>query len=367
MKRVISALLLCLLLTGCWDQHKLKKMLFADVIGLDYEGDSKELKVSFVISALENAHFGGGTLSNLFIASKGKNIYDAADHTNKETPGILSVLETRLFLISNQFAKDRPLDYLNITGQFNANPLYGYLALYDGDLTKLLAKKKLKGNMNTSEFLVGLLDDEKKRGKIPSTQLIRYILGGAEFLNDFALNRFESYEDSPRLSGTALFSDGKYTGINLNDSDTLLAVLMNGTEGQLQPFIGNIDGNTYTVLVRNVSRNFHFINYHDSLSEIKITLKLDVKLIEYGLEMKQHTNEMLMDLEKKIAEDLTARATHVITTLQQANCDYLQLGHEVAAYHPKQFKDIDWWREQYPRISIKPTVEIKINNTGVLE
>lgn len=367
MKKVIALLMICVLLTGCWDQEKLKKMLFADVIGLDYADESKELQVSFVISSLKNVSQGGGTANNLYLASKGKNIYEAADKTNKEIPGILSVLETRLFLISNRFAQDQPLNYLNIAGQFIANPLYGYLAVYDGDLSKLLAKKKLKGDMTVSEYLVGLLDDEKKRGKIPTNQLIRYILGGAEFLNDFALNRFEPYGDSARLAGTSLFKDGKYTGINLNNTDTLLALLMNGINGKLQPFSGNIEGNDYTVLIKNASRDFHFIYNQNGLSEINIALQLDLKLIVFGTEIKKHTNEILTDLEKKIAQDITAKSSNVIATLQKANCDYLQLAHEVAAYHPKQFKGVDWWREQYPKISIKPNVTIKLINTGVLD
>lgn len=367
MKRLVAALIICMLLSGCWDQVQLKKMLFVDVIGIDYEGESKQLKISYLISSLQNANQGGGIPKNLYIGSTGENLYDAVANTNKKMPGILSVLETRLFLISTKFSKDQPLDYLNITGQFIANPLYGYLAVYDGDLSKLLATKKIN-DQTVSEFLVGLLDEEKKRGTIPSTKIIHHILGGAEFMNDFALNRFEPYGNGARLAGTSLFRDGKYTGINLNDENTLLANLMDGASGTNQLIVGKSDEKKYSVLVQNAKRDFHIITDDNNVNEIEISLKLELKLIEEEHdEYKKHTNKMLTELEKKIADDITAKATNVITTLQKANCDYLQLGHEVSAYHPKVFESKDWWRQQYPKLSIKPSVKISILNTGVLE
>ncbi|NQX63847.1 Ger(x)C family spore germination protein [Paenibacillus qinlingensis] len=366
MKRVIAALLTCLLLTGCWDQSQLKKLLFVDVVGVDYEGDSKQLKVSYVISSLQHANQGGGNPNNLFMESTGDNIYDAVSKTNKQFPGILSVLETRLFLISTKFAKDQPLNHLNITSQFIANPLYGYLAIYDGDLSKLLSTKKIK-DQTLSEFLVGLLQEDKKRGKIPSSKLVQFILGGAGFLNDFALNRFEPYENGVHLAGTSLFRDGTYTGINLDDEDTHLATLLDGTSGQNQLITGKLNGKSYSVQVQNAHRDFHINDTDGSLRDIEISLKLDLKLIKAGLDMERHTEASLRELEKQITADITAKATNVIATLQRTNCDYLQLGHEVSAYHPKLFGGIDWWREQYPKISIKPTVNVKILNTGILE
>jgi spore germination protein KC len=367
MKRVIAAMLICLLLTGCWDQSELKKLLFVDVIGVDYEGDSKQLKVSYVISSLQNANQGGGNPNNLYMESTGNNLYDAVNKTNKLFPGILSVLETRLFLISTKFAKDQPLSYLNITGQFIANPLYGYLAIYDGDLPKLLNKKKIK-DQTLSEFMVGLLEEDKKRGKIPSNKLVHFILGGAGFLNDFALNRFEPYENGVRLVGTSLFRDGTYTGVNLDDEETQLATLMDGTSGKNQLLTGNLDGKNYSALVQNVHRGFHINDTNGILRDIEISLNLDLKLIEAGGDSHQkHTKDMLKELEKRIAADIAAKASNVIATLQKTNCDYLQLGHEVSAYHPKLFGGINWWREQYPTIRIKPTVKVQILNTGILD
>jgi spore germination protein KC len=366
MKRLIASLIICLLLSGCWDEVQLKKMLFVDVIGIDYEGDSKKLKISFLISSLQNANQGGGNPNNLYIGSTGENLYDAVSNINKEIPGVLSVLETRLFLISTEFAKDKPLDYLNISGQFIANPLYGYLAVFDGDISKLLAMKKIH-DQTVSEFLVGLLDEERKRGTIPSNKLIKYILGGSGFVNDFALNRFELYGNGARLAGTSLFSKGKYTGINLNNEETQLAFLMDGALGNNQLIIGNADEQKYTVLVQNAKRDFHISTNDNIIHEMEISLKLDLKLVEDGNhEYQKHTNKVLTELEKEIADDISTKASNVITTLQKANCDYLQLGHEVAAYHPKVFGNMNW-REQYPKISIKPSVKISILNTGVLE
>ncbi|TCM96259.1 Ger(x)C family germination protein [Paenibacillus sp. BK033] len=365
MKRTMIALLICVFITGCWDQLQLKKLLFVDIIGIDYEGNSKQLKVDYVISALRESNQGAGRPTSLHMEATGSNLYDAVANTNKEIPGTLSVLETRLYLISSRFAKDEPLRHLDIASQFASNPLYAYLAVYDGDLSKLLDQKGMK-DQTVSNYLIGLLDDEIRRGKIPSNKLLHYILGGDQFMNDFALNRFEPFKGDARLTGTALFSDGRYTGKNLNNEETQLATLMESPAGKNQLLSGQRNGKSYSVLVQSAKRHFHMVTDADKLREIEIALQLQLKLVEDGSEFKKHTDKMLQEMESAIAADLTTRITKVMAALQQANCDYLQLGHEVAVYHPSLFKYLDW-REQYPSLSIKPKVTVKILNTAILE
>ncbi|MBP3965858.1 Ger(x)C family spore germination protein [Paenibacillus lignilyticus] len=364
MKKGIAALMICLLLTGCWDQVQLKRQLFVDVVGVDYTQDSKKLNVSYIIATLKEANLGGGKPSGIYVSATGDSLYDAVTQTNHTMPGVLTVQETRLYLITPKFAKDQPLNYLNATGQFITNPLYAYLAVYNGDLSKLLSKKKIK-QQTVPEYLVGLLDGQLNRGRIPSNKLLDYILGGEGFLNDFALNLFEPSGDEARLAGTALFREGKYTGVNLNNEDTLLACLMHEAKGKNQPLIGHIEGKVYTAFVQSVKHDLHVIHDETNIREIDISLKLDVKLVEDGFNDKKHTDKMLNDLEKAIAADLNSKASNVIATLQKANCDYLQISHELAAYHPILYKGMNF-RAQYPKLIIKPNIKVKILNTGVL-
>ncbi|SDX71176.1 Ger(x)C family spore germination protein [Paenibacillus sp. CF384] len=364
MKKVMTALILCLLLTGCWDQDKLKNMLFVDVIGIDYEENSKQLKASFVTSSLENASTGGGKPNNLYLEATGDDLYDAVSHVNKQHPGILSVQQTRLYLISPKFAKDQPLDYLNIAGQFLNNPTYAHLALYDGDISKLLEKKM--NDQTVSDYLVGLIEDENKRGTFPRNKLLQYMFEGNAFINDFALTRYEPYGDGARLAGTSLFREGTYTGINLDAEDTLLAHLMDGAKGKSQLIVGEIGGESYSILVKNAKADYPIIYKDNRIREIEVSLRLDVKLIKDGLKWKKHTSKMLTEMEKKIADDLTPKVAKVMETLQKANCDSLQLGHRVAAYHPKLYAGMNW-REVYPTIKMKTIVKIKILNTGILD
>ncbi|WP_237179064.1 hypothetical protein [Paenibacillus sp. MMS18-CY102] len=67
MKKVFVMLAISFLLSGCWDQLQLKKLLFVDVVGIDYEGDSNLLNVNYVISSLRNAQQGGGDPSGLYL------------------------------------------------------------------------------------------------------------------------------------------------------------------------------------------------------------------------------------------------------------------------------------------------------------
>lgn len=366
MRKLFAPLLMiCLLLTGCWDQYELKRLLFVDIVGIDYVGDSRLLKVNFVISSLREANQGGGRPSATTYETTGVSLFDAVANTNKDVPGNLSALETRLYLISPKFAEDKPLNVLNAASQFLSNPLYAHLAVYDGDLSELLSKNKIK-DVTVSDLLMGLLEGEIDRGKIPSNKLLHYILGGTNFTNDFALNRFEPYGEGARLAGLALFSDGRYTGTNLNSEQTQLVNLLNGAQGKIQTIVGQMEDNHYSVLVQNAKRKLRIVHTVNDINHIEISLKLDLKIVEEDKELNKHSQDLFKSLEKSIEADLTAKAAKIIATLQKANCDYFQLGHEVAAYHPKLYRKMNW-REQYPKLRIKPVVQANILNSGILE
>ncbi|RUS46937.1 Ger(x)C family spore germination protein [Cohnella sp. AR92] len=365
MRKKGSVLFLCLLLTGCWDQLQLKKLLFVDVVGIDYADNQQKLKVDFIISSLQEANQGGGKPSSLFIGSSGSSLYEAVAKTNKELSGNLSVLETRLYLISPRFARDKPLSYLDSTAQFMSNPLYAYLALYDGDLSELLGRKTIK-ERTVPDFLIGLLDDEKERGKIPSNKLLHYILGGTEFRNDFALNRFEPYQDGVRLSGTSLFTNGKYTGINLTNEQTQLANLLDGAAGRSQLIIGEVNNDNYSAFVQGSKRSIRVIAADKDVKEVDIELKVELKLVEQDLNREKYTDEKLAELEKGIAQNMESLAEEVFATLKKANCDYFQLAHEIAAHHPRLYRGMNW-EQEYPKLRMKPIVKVTILNSGILE
>ncbi|REE69581.1 Ger(x)C family germination protein [Paenibacillus taihuensis] len=364
MKRGFAALMMCLLLTGCWDQLRLKDQLFVDIVGIDYVGDSKKLKVGYVISSLREASQGGGKPSSVYIEQPGDSLYASVLVANSSIPGSLTVQETRLYLIGTRFAKDEPLKYLDSVGQFVSNPLYASLAVYDGDLSQLLSKKRIK-DQTTSDFLTGILASERERGDIPTNKLLRYILGGTDYISDFALNRFVPDQEGARLAGVALFHDGKYTGMNLDIKQTLLSCLMAGTPSRTQAITRKFNGEEYTIRIRNSKNDYHAIYDNKGLREMDISLRLDAKLIESGPYV-THTTSVLKKIEKQLSEKLTKEAEKIIATMQKANCDYFQLGHELAAYHPNLFKGMNW-SEAYPKLTINPKIKVTILNTGVLD
>jgi len=196
--------------------------------------------------------------------------------------------------------------------------------------------------------------------------MLHYILGGTDYVNDFALNRFEPYRDGARLAGVGLFREGVYTGVDLDNDQTLLANLLYGVSGKIQLLVGDGDADRYSALVMHSRRKFKVIATGMAITRIEIHLNLDVKLVEEGVQIQKHANRMLHEVEARIADDLSSKANDLISTLQQADCDYLQIGHELAAYHPKLFHNNDW-RKQYTQLLIKPVVKVRIINTGILE
>ncbi|QHT63791.1 hypothetical protein GXP70_07490 [Paenibacillus lycopersici] len=102
------------------------------------------------------------------------------------------------------------------------------------------------------------------------------------------------------------------------------------------------------------------------IREIAIGLILDVQMVEEEGTMKIPTDLLVAKKEQDIGAQLTQQAVNVMQTLQRANCDYYQLGHTLAAYHPKLYHAMNW-RERYPKLDIKPKVAVTIITNGILE
>ncbi|SFS45942.1 Ger(x)C family spore germination protein [Paenibacillus sp. BC26] len=365
MKKLLIIVVVLSLLTGCWDKTSLDQLLMVDVIGLDKDKDSKQLKESLLVSRLLDAHQGGGKPSTVLISASGNSLYETYLRGSLSIPGILVAVQCRLYLLSKEMAKNKPMEALSVLGRFPESPLIAHIVVYDGDLPKLLAKKKIKEE-TVNNFLVDLVVGEGKINNIPDDTLIRYILGGDAFLNDFMLPLLAPKGDGVEVVGGSLFSDGNYTGQDLSMMGTKLALLMKGSKGAGQQVYGQQHQTEYTFIVQKAKRKVLMHSKGNQLQGITIPVHLDVKLMESGPKSaRPMSSSEVNKLEQEIAADLTSQARKAIVDMQKVNCDYMQLGQELHAYHPKLWKPMNW-RKDYPRMTIQPKFSVRVLNTGVI-
>ncbi|KRE92143.1 hypothetical protein ASG89_33360 [Paenibacillus sp. Soil766] len=92
---------------------------------------------------------------------------------------------------------------------------------------------------------------------------------------------------------------------------------------------------------------------------------MQVYLTDTGKRNKALSENKLDTIEKMLSDELNKQALVTIQTLQKANCDFLGLAREIHGYHYKEWNQMNW-REEYPKLNIRPEIKLKILNSGVM-
>ncbi|WP_223593318.1 Ger(x)C family spore germination protein [Neobacillus bataviensis] len=364
MKKLTLSFLILLVLSGCWDQQNFKDLQMIDMIGFDKAEKEEQMKLSLAISSLYEAHQGGGKPAMEVTTAQGSSLADAIENTDFKTPGQLTFNQTRLYIMSKSFASDKPIEKMKVLGQVSTCPLTSNVVMYDGKVSELLARKKLKGK-TMANYLTILLESTEVTNYMPKETLLRFIFEKNDPYVDVALPLIQSRGDNIQLNGSALFREGSYSGVDLSPTLTKIAQLMKGVARPGIHLIVEMDGSPYDVLIKKASRKIVVNSKDNKVSEIMLPLKIQAQLLYSQTSKKALTQTKLNNLEKMLTEEINKQALQAIQTLQKANCDYLGFAREIHAYYHKEWSHMNW-RKEYPRLPIRPEVKLQILNSGVM-
>ncbi|MDR6550624.1 Ger(x)C family spore germination protein [Paenibacillus qinlingensis] len=364
MRKIAGSLLLLVILCGCWDQTSIQDLQMIDVIGLDKAEQSDNKKMSIAISSLHEAHQGGGKPSMQLMTGEGKSVSTAIEHLDSKIAGGITFNQSRLYIFSKSFAKEKPDEELKVLGRIPNSPLNASVAVFDGDVSELLAKQRIAGK-TVANFLVVLLKEAQKLNYSPTVTLFRFILEKQDPYVDAILPLLKMQDDDVQLDGSALFRDGSYSGIDLSATQTKLALLLKESKGTSVFFITEINNQTYQIWIKKAKRKLVVKTNDNKISEIILPLEMQVFLTDSGKSNKALSETKLDSIEKMLTEEINKQATQTIQLLQKANCDYLGLGRDIHGYHYKEWSQMNW-RDVYPNLKIRPEVEVRILNSGVM-
>ncbi|KNH18611.1 hypothetical protein ACS78_22490 [Priestia megaterium] len=104
----------------------------------------------------------------------------------------------------------------------------------------------------------------------------------------------------------------------------------------------------------------------DAMHGAKVTIPLHVKVsINEFTKNEMSSPALTKKVQEEIEKILQKKAEKVVGKLQKANCDFLEIGREAAAYHPSIWKRLKW-RQDYKNISINPKVQVEIIHRGII-
>lgn len=366
MKKAAIAILLVLLLTGCWDRLPLKTLNIVDIAGIDQDKENGDIVLNYVVTKLKNAGQGSGEPSPKITVLKGHSLVEAVDQGQYTQEGPFFGMHTGIYLLSKSFASDDPVQELTFILNAPYTAINSPIVIINGNMSKLL-KSKIGTNKEFSRDLYEFVLPLEKNGIAPEVTLMKLILSRKEPLEDLALPLLKPSNSSMVLDGALLFRQGTYTGKELDKDQVQMLMLMLEKFSGNKRYTGNMsrkgeDKNSdYAFSVKKL--NSKIITHPESgeLPKVSIGVRMRIDVFKFGESFYTLKPEYVNRLEKELGKHLEEDAAATIKTLQKANCDVLGIGKQLKAYHPNIWKSLNW-RKDFPEMSIEPNFDVQIIN-----
>jgi Ger(x)C family germination protein len=359
--------LLCLLLTGCWDQHLMKNAVLVQIISYDL-ADNDEMLLGLSIPIIEEASGGPqARIKSETFSAKGHTPRDCRLKIDREVSGILDSSKNKLILFGERMAAEGIYPPLDVIWRDPRNSLGATLGVVNGEAVNLLEINP-KHEPNVSEYIQDALTSAEENTVIP-TETIQTL--ASEMLDpgeDIVLPYLKmNKKKSAVVVGLALMDEKKYSG-NLSPQDSSLLLLLDNKKGKYARFTKRVNKeekpNLINYLSFNVQNMKRKLKVHVKNGEVSVqlTLHLKINVEEYP---KGDVPKDIERLNKVLTKELTEDAKQVITKLQKANCDVFGIGRRLIAFHPKTWEMLDK-KDYFKNIKIKTNVKLEIIKQGIV-
>lgn len=371
--KVLAIILICLTLTGCWDQNIYEKIGFILVTGFDKgEGDKTKFTFSTPIIKQSESESGGGGNSgggepqvDVF-STEANSVRESRDILRQASPKQLEGGKVQSLLFGNEFASEKKIsETLEIYERDIQSTVQASVVIVDGNASEFISKgATLKGKPRLGFYLNDLVDRNFKAGYCPKLSIIKYniindIPGWSPILPIIKLDG-----DNIKVSGTALISNDKMTGRLDTRETACLFLALNETKLSEITFDLPSDiktdkkkGSAFTRKVKTKRK----VEFKDGMPVVNFTINLNASLSEYTW---GHTDdpEYVKKLEDSLSKSIKACLEESFKKLQVAACDAYAIGDNLRAYHNGYWNSIgqlDGWKKIYP--TIKANFNVKSN------
>ena len=359
--------ILCLLLTGCWDQHLMKNAVLVQILSFDLT-PKEELLLGVSIPVIEESSGGpqASVKSETFSAS-GHTPRDSRLKIDREISGILDTSKNKLILFGERIAGTGIYSSLDVIWRDPRNSLGATLGIVEGEAINLLGIKP-KHETNVSEYIQHALISAEENSIIPKQTIQTLASEMIDPGEDIVLPHLKmNNKKSAVVVGLALMNEKKYSG-KLPPQESTLLLLLNNKKGKNARFTKQVNNDEQAELNNYISFNVQNMKRKLKVQvkdrEVSVSINLDVKISveEYP---KGDVPEDIDRLNKLLSKELTEDAKQVITKLQQANCDAFGIGRRLIAFHPKTWEVLDK-KDYFKNIKFNTVVEAEIIKHGIV-
>lgn len=389
LRRMVSLLLICILLGGCWDKVEIDKKSIVSIIGIDVGEDickQKEMekfkpdepytalemkKIHLTLGAPDISKLGpdkGATAEGIYINSDGYSMQDALTKASRKSSRDIKFSHTKLLVLSSELmsypdiAKEI-IDYLQREPSLNRMM---YVVLAEGRPEEYI-KYKPTMEKNIEGYISGLIENSNRNENILPITLNEFLILLSENGNAL-LPRMVMEKDKKELNiaGVSIIKDYAVKG-SLTPSETGNLEMLRGTlkGGKRVIFLNN---HPLDFVISDLDRKISVDNKNGNLS-FNINIRLEGEVKDYYTDSGIFSRDQLSYLQQNFNKSIKTECEQVINLIQEKfQVDPIGIREYVEKFHPGIWREKkDNWSEAYKNADINVNIDTNIRRIGVVK
>ena len=378
-------LILCLLLSGCWDRRELNEISITLAMAIDKVEDEYQLTAQVVIPSEVSMQTGTGRSTVTLFQAKGETVYEAFRKMTIDSPRKIYPGHLQMLVIGEDLAREGIAESLELLSRdwelpsdffvVVARDMMASEILNVNTTLENIPANKMFNTLKTSEnawsgtngiTLVELVADLVTEGK--EAVLTGIFVTGDQEIGSSKQNA-ESIIPAARIQydHLAVFKEDKLVGwLTERDSRGY-----NGITDSVQTTVAPIscpNGGKATIEVIKFKTDVKgIINNGNPKVDIKIKINGNIGEVQCRIDLTKP--ESIDELAKIYEDDLRENISQTIETAQKKyKTDVFGFGDAIHRSNPREWKKLkDQWDEKFSDLNVNIKIDVKLQRMGTLD
>ncbi|MCM3128395.1 Ger(x)C family spore germination protein [Paenibacillus provencensis] len=375
LSKAIVIVLLCTLVTGCWDRREINDIAFVVGTALDKEEDKYRVTLQITIPGMlagsnGGSGGGGGNKNPWFLKSNvSETVRGVILKEQTSTSRKLYFSHRRSLLFGEGLAREGIAEALDSIGRLPENRLSALPVVTEGNAYEVLngepTIEQYPGEV-VRELVFSYLSKPWTLKTVVNLMLedgIDPIMPLVETVNSVP-EKIDKPHKNIGIGGVAVFHDDKLTGIiKKQDTHGILVAMDQARTLELPITVPRGEGKVFFLIRANHTKIKPIVNGEDIHFHIYTGGRMSMTTNESNYDTNNEGN--IMELERKMNKLMKEKISHDLKLLQNYKSDVLGLGRIIRTEKPQVWSKIrDRWYEIYPNITFDVEAEYRLENNG---
>ncbi|AKN30091.1 spore gernimation protein GerC [Clostridium carboxidivorans P7] len=411
MRKVVSTILIILtfsslLLTGCKDSSEVDDNVYAVVIGLDKGINNKVMvTIQYPVYMQTNGEGKGSGMgtngSNANVHSvEGPSMLECINLMNMAISRRISLVHTKMLVISEDFAKEGIGDFLSPLARFRGVRRTMFVVVTKGTAASFIQENKTNIGPSLTKSIELMMAQSKNTGFFPPENFHNFYrdilsnygnsvaiyaglnegkniqLEGGKRKSQLVIEKDINPGEMPRIGtskrefvGSALFNGDKMVG-SLNPYETRYTMMV---KGQFRQGIMTIEdkkspGEGIIVSIRNGRPPKINARFENGKPVVDINLNIEADIGAVHSRINYESLNLIENLNKQLQEEIKDGVEKVIEkTKKEYKTDVFEFGKKFAGYFPTipEWENYHWLFH-YPETKVNVNVVVNVRRTGLM-